>query len=178
MNLIKKLNSYYINKMDLSEVSLIELKHLLYKNRKEIIDDLQLEEAISCPECIIGNSENYCYQYCCGCCQCNHNKCDNCDMTCHSYPKLNEKDNMCSCNCDHSDCDTNEESESYCDGSCHEECKYLSCIEGDKDVVAMLLKEALTIDNDTFNKYNNLLNSNDKYFKPPYKLALSKYYTD
>ena len=46
-------------------------------------------------------------------------------MTCHSYPKLNEKDDKCRCNCDHSDCDTNdtEENEEYCDGICHEDCK-------------------------------------------------------
>ena len=50
--------------MDLSESSLIELKRLLYKHREEIIDDLQLEEAISCPDCIIGNSESSCYRYC------------------------------------------------------------------------------------------------------------------
>ena len=64
--------------------ALIELKRLLYKHREEIIEDLQLEGAISCPDCIIGNSESFCYRYCCGCCQCNHNECDNCDMFCHS----------------------------------------------------------------------------------------------
>ena len=153
--------------------ALIELKRLLYKHREEIIEDLQLEGAISCPDCIIGNSESFCYRYCCGCCQCNHNKCDNCDMFCHSYPKLNEKDDKCRCNCDHSDCDTND-----CDGICHEECKYFPSIEGDKVVVAMLLKEALSINDKIFNKYNDLLNPNDKYFEKPYTFTLSQYYTD
>jgi hypothetical protein len=160
--------------------ALIELKRLLYKYSDEIIEDLQLEGAISCPDCIIGNCESCCYRYCCGCCQCNHNECDNCDMTCHSYPKLNKKDVKCSCNCDHADCDTNdtEENEEYCDGSCHESCKYLQFIKGDKVVVAMLLKEALCINDEIFNKYNDLLNSNDKYFEKPYKFTLSQYYTD
>ena len=153
--------------------ALIELKRLLYKHREEIIEDLQLEGAISCPDCIIGNSDSFCYRYCCGCCQCNHNECDNCDMFCHSYPKLNEKDDKCRCNCDHSDCDTND-----CDGICHEECKYFTSIEGDKVVVAMLLKEALSINDKIFNKYNDLLNPNDKYFEKPYKMTLSQYYTD
>ena len=153
--------------------ALIELKRLLYKHREEIIEDLQLEGAISCPDCIIGNSESFCYRYCCGCCQCNHNECDNCDMFCHSYPKLNEKDDKCRCNCDHSDCDTND-----CDGICHEECKYFPSIEGGKVVVAMLLKEALSINDKIFNKYNDLLNPNDKYFEKPYNLTLSQYYTD
>jgi hypothetical protein len=153
--------------------ALIELKRLLYKHREEIIEDLQLEGAISCPDCIIGNSDSFCYRYCCGCCQCNHNECDNCDMFCHSYPKLNEKDDKCRCNCDHSDCDTND-----CDGICHEECKYFPSIEGGKVVVAMLLKEALSINDKIFNKYNDLLNPNDKYFEKPYNLTLSQYYTD
>jgi len=123
--------------MDLSELALIQLKRLLYQHREEIIEDLQLEGAISCPECIIGNSDSGCYRYCCGCCQCNHNECDNCDMTCHSYPKLNENDDKCRCNCNHSFCDTNdtEENEEYCDGNCHESCKYLRCIKGDKVVL-------------------------------------------
>ena len=56
--------------MDLSKLALIELKRLLYRHREEIIEDLQLEGAISCPECIIGNCESFCYRYCCGCCQC------------------------------------------------------------------------------------------------------------
>jgi hypothetical protein len=169
-----------MSKMDLSELALIKLKRLLYRHREEIIEDLQLEGAISCPDCIIGNSESFCYRYCCGCCQCNHNECDNCDMTCHSYPKLNENDKKCHCNCDHSNCDTNdtEENEEYCDGICHESCKYLSCIKGDKVVVAMLLKEALCINDKIFNKYNDLLNPNDKYFEKPYKFTLSQYYTD
>ena len=153
--------------------ALIEMKRLLYKHREEIIEDLQLEGAISCPDCIIGNSESFCYRYCCGCCQCNHNECDNCDMFCHSYPKLNEKDDKCRCNCDHSDCNTND-----CDGICHEECKYFPSIEGDKVVVAMLLKEALSINDKIFNKYNDLLNPNDKYFEKPYTFTLSQYYTD
>ena len=153
--------------------ALIEIKRLLYKHREEIIEDLQLEGAISCPDCIIGNCESFCYRYCCGCCRCNHNECDNCDMTCHSYPKLNEKDDKCRCNCDHSACDTND-----CDGICHEECKYFTSIEGDKVVVAMLLKEALSINDKIFNKYNDLLNPNDKYFEKPYNLTLSQYYTD
>ena len=153
--------------------ALIELKRLLYKHREEIIEDLQLEGAISCPDCIIGNSESFCYRYCCGCCQCNHNECDNCDMFCHSYPKLNEKDDKCRCNCDHSDCNTND-----CDGICHEECKYFPSIEGGKVVVAMLLKEALSINDKIFNKYNDLLNPNDKYFEKPYTFTLSQYYTD
>ena len=153
--------------------ALIELKRLLYKHREEIIEDLQLEGAISCPDCIIGNSESFCYRYCCGCCQCNHNECDNCDMFCHSYPKLNKKDDKCRCNCDHSDCNTND-----CDGICHEECKYFPSIEGGKVVVAMLLKEALSINDKIFNKYNDLLNPNDKYFEKPYKMTLSQYYTD
>ena len=42
----------------------------------------------------------------------------------------------------------------------------------------MLLKEALFISDIVFNKYNNLLNPNDKYFEKPYKLKLSQYYTD
>ncbi len=166
--------------MELSELALIELKRLLYRHGEEIIEDLQLEEAIACPECIIGNCESFCYRYCCGCCQCNHNECDNCEMTCHSYPKLNEKDDKCHCNCDHSNCDTNdtEENEEYCDGICHESCKYLRSIKGDKVVVAMLLKEALFISDIVFNKYNNLLNPNDKYFEKPYNFTLSQYYTD
>ena len=70
--------------MDLHESALIDLKRLLYSLRHEIIKDLQLESAISCPECIIGNCESGCYKYCCGCCECNHGECDNCDMTCHA----------------------------------------------------------------------------------------------
>ena len=95
-------------------------------------------------------------------------------MTCHIYPKLNENDNKCRCNCDHSDCDTNdtEENEEYCDGSCHASCKYLRCIKGYKVVVAMLLKEALSINNKIFNKYNKLLNPNDKYCEKPYTVSL------
>ena len=48
--------------MELSELALIELKRLLYRHREEIIEDLQLEGAISCPECIMGNCESFCYR--------------------------------------------------------------------------------------------------------------------
>ena len=155
---------------------LIGLKRLLYKHRAEIIEDLELEAAISCPDCIIGNSESGCYKYCCGCCQCNHNECDNCDMSCHSYLKLNDK---CRCNCDHFNCNTEDsDNEEYCNGACHEECKYLSYINGDKNVVAILLKKALSKSDKLFNKYNNLLNPNDKYYHKPYELTLSQYYTN
>jgi hypothetical protein len=148
--------------MDLSNLAVIELKRLLYKHRAEIIEDLQLESPISCPECVIGNCDSGCYKYCCGCCNCNHNDCDDCDMTCHSDPKL---DNKCRCNCDHSNCDTEENDEPCdhrsnlrCDGVCHEACKYLQYIDGNKKVVAMLLKRALSINDKIFNKYNDLLN--------------------
>lgn len=101
-------------------------------------------------------------------------------MTCHSYPRLNEKDSNCNCNCDHSNCDTNdvEENEDYCNNACHESCKYLRFIDGDKTVVAMLLKEALLLNDKIFIKYLNLLNTDDKYFQKPYRLTLTQYYTD
>lgn len=145
--------------LDLDKSALIELKSLLHQYRAEIIKDLKLEESISCPECIIGNSDNFCYNYDC---KCNHNECD---MTNHSYQKLNESDD---------DYDTEE----YCDDTCKLSCKYLPSIEGDKEVVAMILKEAMSINNRIFNKYNKLLNPNDKYFKKPYKLTVSCYYTN
>jgi hypothetical protein len=74
--------------------ALSELKHLLNKHSKEIIEDLQLDESISLQQCIIGNSDRFCYIY-----------------------------------------------------NTNDECKYLSCIEGDKMVVAMILKKALCINN-------------------------------
>ncbi len=146
------------------------MKRLIFKHRYEMVEDLQLDEAIACPVCIIGNCYGGCYTYCGGCCDCNHNECDNCDMTCHSYPKLNKNDDNCRCNCDHSKCDTNdtEENEEYCDGSCHEECTYLIYNNGDKQVVAVILKYALSISKNIFNKYNDLFNPNNKYFKKPY----------
>jgi hypothetical protein len=136
--------------MDLHELALLELKRLLHRHRYEIIQDLQLEAAISCPECIIGNCESGCYKYCCGCCECNHNECDNCDMTCH------KNDNKCRCNCDHSNCNAND-NEEYCNGICHESCKYLCYIGGDKVVTDMLLQQALSINDEIFNKYNYFL---------------------
>ena len=42
----------------------------------------------------------------------------------------------------------------------------------------MLLKEALYINDKIFNKYNDLLNPNDKYFEKLYTFTLSQYYTD
>jgi hypothetical protein len=80
-----------------------KLKHLLDKHRKEIIEDLQLDESISCQQCIIGNSDRFCYIY-------------------------------------------------------NDECKYLNYVEGDRMVIAMILKKALCM-NDKILRMNVYINS-------------------
>lgn len=160
-----------------SEVSqIICLKRKLFKHGDEIIKDLQLEEAICCPDCIIGNIDSGCYEYCSGCCRCDHNKCENCDMTCHHCDGNNEF-NECKCNCDHSKCNRiNDDDDDFCNGTCHEDCENLGYIGGDKKVVSMILKEALHIDGKIFEKYKNLLDPDDTYFQKPYEVTLMEYY--
>ena len=69
-------------------MSTLLFKRLMYKHRKDIIKDLNLDESEACITCVLGDM---CYGSCKGCCKCNHDECNNCDMMCH---------NNCVCNCD------------------------------------------------------------------------------
>ncbi len=125
--------------------SVIELKHILSTHHQQIIEELYIDGAISCPECIIGNSETFCYTECNDGCQCDHSDC--------GYDR-----HMC-----------------Y---TCHDTCGHFHLVNGCTIVVAMLLNEAFSIDDNLFNKYNNLLNPDDKYVQKPYNVTLPKHVSD
>lgn len=140
-------------------MNILTFKRLLYNNREELINDLKLDESVSCMTCIVHSSETRdgCYGYCNGMCTCDHKLCENCDMECHK---------KCSCNCDHNNCEEN------CEGMCHEKCNY---IDRPTDIVETILNYAFCNNGlNIFIKYNTIFNSNDIYINRPYNYLLEK----
>jgi hypothetical protein len=173
----------------LSSVS--EIKRVIFENRFDIEKDLNLNLHTACPDCIIGlynkcyiiNNKccdcdvntiipcNDCiqgdtysdyYKHCNLCCKCNHTLCNNCNMSCHKYPRCTKYkccNNILNCKC-------------KCKCECDNIIEYRDCCQTlnksttENDLYYFIVKFldiCFDVSDDIFYKYNNLLNPNEKY---------------
>lgn len=131
----------------------LQVRRLLYKHKDDIIHDLNIDDSVCCHSCLINSCEQSCFEYCNGCCICDHDNCNECDMECH---------NNCPCNCDHEDCCSDIDDDEYCPvksgdqtNLCHKYCDYVD-VDNGQNIKYTILINAFKISFEIFEKYNKI----------------------